>query len=340
MSSLEPWLPAAAIFASSVLAGLLFHALLLRRFRAWAERTQTQLDDLLIDTLVGPLPAWMALGGLAGAAQAAPLSARQALLVHKGVVAAFLLSLTFALSKLASAGVREYSKGLHGSARTTGVVDNLVRGVVLVLGGLLILSNLGISITPLLGALGVGSLAVALALQDTLTNLFAGLHIVASEIVSVGDYVLLDTGQEGVVSDVGWRVTRIREGGGNDIVLPNSKLANAILTNFHRPAPDTAVAVPVSVGYGSDLEKVERVTLEIAREVQQAVPGATRHAEPALRYHSFQDSGILFKAILRADSFPDRHLLVHEFIKRLHRRYAREGIDMPFPQRVVHLKQG
>lgn len=334
---LRPWIPALGMLAASVLGGLFVRSVVLRRLQKWAESTESGLDDALIGALVRPLPVWLVLGGLAAGAQAAPISTRHADVAGKAVVAFFLLSLTVSASSLASIAVREYSKRLHGSARTAGVVDNLVRGLVLVLGALLVLSNLGISITPLLGALGVGSLAVALALQDTLTNLFAGLHIIASRIVDVGDFIRLDSGQEGTVTDIGWRVTRIMEPAGNDIILPNSKLANAVVVNFARPTPDGSVVVPLSVAYGSDLDKVERVTIEVARELQKTVAGASRSFQPVVRFNAFGDSDIRFNAVLRSDSFPDRHLLIHEFIKAIHRRFGKEGIEIPFPQRTVRL---
>lgn len=329
MQALAPWLPAAGILAASVLAGVLVESLVLNRLRTWAAKTQTVLDDFLVESLARPLPYWLAMGGLAAAAQSAPLSARHVLLIHKGVVAIFLLSVTFAAAGIASMAVGAYSKNLKGSARTTGVVDNLVRGLVILLGGLLILANLGISIGPLLGALGVGSLAVALALQDTLTNLFAGLHIVASEVVRVGDYIRLDSGHEGDVSDIGWRVTRILDPGGNTIVLPNSKLANAVVVNFHRPTPDGSVVIGLVVDPACDLAQVERAILEEAQRVQKELPGAQRGYQPLVRFQALEAQQVKCVAILRCERFSERFLMIHEFTKGIQARFKKEGIALP-----------
>lgn len=338
MEWLKPWTASLGVLGASALGGALLHSVVLRRLQRWAETTETAMDDALVKTVVRPLPVWVLLGGVAAAAQAAPLAPRHAVVILKATVACFLLSVTVAASSLASLAVREYSRRLSGSARTVGVVDNLVRAVVLVIGGLLVLANLGVSIAPLLGALGVGSLAVALALQDTLTNLFAGLHILASRIVDVGDFIKLDSGQEGFVIDIGWRVTRIHDPSGNEIILPNSKLANAVVVNFDRPTADTGISVPLSVPYDADLERVERVAVEVGRVVQATVEGATRGFEPLVRFGSFEESSIRFAAILRSDKFPDRGLVIHEFLKAVHKRFAKEGIELQSPRRVLQLK--
>ncbi|MCX5788760.1 MAG: mechanosensitive ion channel family protein [Elusimicrobia bacterium] len=335
----EHWIASIALFGTSLVIAALLKVFALPRLRRWAEKTSNLYDDILVESFARSLPVWAALGGLAAAAQTAPLSDKNTLVAHKTVTTLFLLSLTFALARLASLAVRQYVRKLRGSEQTTGVVDHLVRALVVLLGGLLILSNLGISITPLLGALGVGSLAVALALQDTLTNLFAGLHIVASETARVGDFIRIDSGQEGAVVDVGWRVTRLRDLGGNEIILPNSKLANAILTNFHRPSPASDVVIPMTAAYGSDLAAVERAALEAAREIQKTAPGPSRANEPVVRFKSLDDKRIDFVVVLRADDYTDRFLMIHSFIKAVHERFKAEGLEFGLPQQVVRLKQ-
>jgi len=204
---------------------------------------------------------------------------------------------------------------------------------------MLILANLGISLTPILTTLGIGSLAVAIALQDTLGNLFAGLYIKADRPIEIGQYVRLESGEEGYVDAIGWRSTRIRMLPNNMVVVPNSKIVQSNITNYYLPDRELAVLVEVGVHYDSDLEKVERVTREVAKEVLQTVPGGVPHFEPFIRYHTFSDSSINFTVILRGREFVDNFLIRHEFIKRLHVRYQKEGIVIPFPIRTVYLKQ-
>ncbi|HUK62273.1 MAG TPA: mechanosensitive ion channel domain-containing protein, partial [Dongiaceae bacterium] len=191
-----------------------------------------------------------------------------------------------------------------------------------------------------LTALGVGSLAVALALQPTLSNLFAGFHITLARRIRIGDFVELETGQQGYVADIGWRSTQIRELPNNLVIVPNARLAEVIVRNYSLPADEQSALVQVGVAYDSDLEQVERITVETAREVQRTVTGAVADFEPFIRYHTFADSSINFSVILRVKEFSDRYLVTHEFVKRLQKRYSASGIRIPFPQRVVHVAGG
>jgi len=202
---------------------------------------------------------------------------------------------------------------------------------------LVILDKLGIEIGPMLAGLGIAGLAIALALQDTLSNFFSAVYIAADRPVKIGDYVKLESGEEGYVEDIGWRSTRIRTLPNNIVVVPNSKLAQTIITNFNAPQPEMAVLVQVGVSYDSDLDKVEKVTIDVAKHCQKTVEGAIHDFEPFIRYHTFGDSSIKFTVILRAKTFVDKYLLAHEFIKALKERYKKEGIVIPFPQMDVHM---
>jgi small-conductance mechanosensitive channel len=207
--------------------------------------------------------------------------------------------------------------------------------IVWTIGGLVLLDSLGVAITPLLTALGVGGLAVALALQDTLSNLFAGVHILASRKVQPGDFIQLDNGMEGYVEDTNWRNTIIRQLPNNLLVVPNATVASSIVTNYHLPEHEISVTVACSVSYESDLEHVERVTIEVGQEVMQEVKGAVPEHEPTVRYNTFGDNSITFNVGLRAADISAQALIIHEFIKRLQSRYQREGIDNSSPTGTI-----
>ncbi|MDQ0687799.1 small-conductance mechanosensitive channel [Streptomyces achromogenes] len=180
----------------------------------------------------------------------------------------------------------------------------------------------------------------ALALQDTLANLFAGIHILASKTVQRGDYIKLSSGEEGYVEDINWRQTTVRALSNNLVVIPNGQLAKTNMTNYMRPEQQLTVLVQVGVAYDSDLEQVERVTSEVIAEVMTGVDGALPEHEPAIRFHTFGDSRIGFTVILGVGEFSDQYRIKHEFIKRLHRRYREEGIRIPAPARTVALQSG
>ena len=158
--------------------------------------------------------------------------------------------------------------------------------------------------------------------------------------IRVGDYVKLDSGQEGYVVDFSWRSTRLRMLANNLVLVPNAKLAQAIVVNHHLPSQDLAVLVEVGVDYSSDLRHVERVVSEVGRCVMLEVTGGVTEFEPFVRYHTFGDSSINFTVILRAREFVDQYLIKHEFITRLHARFEQEGVVIPFPIRTIVQRDG
>ena len=166
------------------------------------------------------------------------------------------------------------------------------------------------------------------------------IYIMSDRPVRVGDYVELESGRKGYVTDVGWRSTRIRELPNNIIVVPNSRLAGSIITNFYLPEPEMACLVQVGVAYNSDLEKVERVTIDVGKKVLKKVTGGVPEFVPFIRYHTFSDFSINFTVILRVNEFVDKYLITHEFVKELHKRYKKEGIEIPFPIRTVYMRKG
>ena len=204
---------------------------------------------------------------------------------------------------------------------------------------MIILDELGVNVTAAVVAFGIGGLAVAFALQGTLSEFFAGIYLMSDRPVRVGDYIRLDSSQEGYVVDIGWRSTKIRELPNNIIVVPNSKLAGSIVTNYYLPEPEMACLVQVGVSYDSDLEKVERVTIDVAKRVLERVTGGVPEFEPFIRYHTFSDFSINFTVILRAKEYVDRYLLTHEFVKELHKRYREENIVIPYPIRTIYTVQ-
>ena len=126
------------------------------------------------------------------------------------------------------------------------------------------MNELGVSITPILTALGVGGLAVALALQDTLSNFFAGFYIMMAGQIRVGDYVKLDSGEEGYIVDISWRSLTIRTLPNNIVVVPNSKVAQANVTNYSLPEKRMSLLIKVGVSYDSEPDQIERILVEEA----------------------------------------------------------------------------
>jgi small-conductance mechanosensitive channel len=331
-------LPLAFIFGGLAL-GWVFDRFILHEIRKIAARTQWEGHDVIIRGIHGMVILWFALAGVYGAlhsVETRPVILTTGLMILRVIV---IFSVTIAVARIAVGFVDLYSRKVGGAFLTTSLFSNITRVVVFALGLLVIFDSLGISITPMLTALGVGGLAVALALQDTLSNLFAGIHIVASRKLSPGDYIKIESGDEGHVTDITWRNATIRTFANNMIVVPNAKLSNSVVTNFYMPETKMAVPVTVGVSYASDLEKVERVTVEVAKQVMNDVEGGVPGSEPFLRYHTFGDFSINFTIYLYAREYNDLYLVKHEFVKRLHRRYREVGIEIPFPIRMIYMQQ-
>ncbi|MDD2541128.1 MAG: mechanosensitive ion channel family protein [Desulfuromonadaceae bacterium] len=310
---------------------------MLRRLETLTRHTPWEGDDIVINSLKGLTFYSCLLAGIYGALLRLPFTDRAHDIAGKLILVAFLLLGTILMMRLASGFVLHYAK--KAVLPSPSIFTNLAKVTAFSIGILIILQSLGISITPMLTALGVGGLAVALALQDTLSNIFSGLQIIATRQIRQGDYICLSGGEEGYVTDITWRNTLIRALANNLVLIPNSKLAGAIVTNFQLPETEMGVLVQVGVSYDSDLEKVEQITIEVAKESLQEVQGGLKGFEPFIRYHTFADSSINFTVILRCKEYVDQYLVKHEFVKRLHRRYRDEGIEIPFPIRTVHLKK-
>ena len=216
------------------------------------------------------------------------------------------------------------------------ILINFVRCAIYTIGILTVLEFYQISIAPFIAALGVGGMAVALGLQDTMSNFFSGFHMLLSRQLKVGEYISLSTGETGRITDITLRYTSILTPTGNDILIPNAKLAGAVITNFNRPSPETTVIVPVSVSYGSDLELVESVSKDLARQSMEEL-NIKLIGEPVIRFTELGDFSINFNLMVTTDRIDAQALIKHTIIKNIINRFRQENIEIPFPVRqIIH----
>ena len=213
------------------------------------------------------------------------------------VIAAFLIvSVSIGLASLSARAMAIHGRRSGTSLALSGLPRTLLQVFVFTLGAAAVLALYNVNIAAILGALGIGGLAVALALQDTLANFFAGIHILVEEPISLGSSIRLSSGEEGVVTDIGWRTTRLRSGQNNIVVIPNTKITTGILINFTLPDTRVAAEIPILVGFDADLDRVRRIALEESRAADGVLPnpepfllfspGATAtHLQFALVFH-------------------------------------------------------
>lgn len=333
----SPWILGPAVFVVWIGVLLFARRILMRMLHRVAARTSWTWDDVLVHALTAPIAIAIVASGLLVVGRILPLAPEFDRAFDILLQAGLVLALVLFADRFCHGALDRLARRSAAVQGARGLIQAGVRGLIIGLGLLILLDSIGISITPILASLGVGSLAVALALQDTLANLFAGIYMVADKPIEPGHMVRLETGEEGTVVKIGMRNTWIRTLPNNMIIVPNTKLASSTLMNYSLLDPEMAVLVNVGVHYSSDLERVERVTLEVARESQRTVPGAVADFEPLVRYHTFADSSIGLTVVLRAREFGASHLIRHDFVKRLQARYRTEGIVIPFPIRTLDL---
>jgi small-conductance mechanosensitive channel len=328
------------IIIGSTLAGRIVEFVVRHRLGTLASKTAWRGDDAIVRALRHKITVSSLLLGIAIAVNYAPWQPIQSNVdsIYKALLAGFLIVL-IALAADVVGGLLVASQHEERQPAVS-IVETLVRAAIYVVGAIIILQQIfGYNLGPALAALGVAGLAVSLALQSTLTDLISGIQVIAAHQVRPGEYVRLSTGEEGYVADIGWRTTTIRQLSNNLIIVPNSKMTSTILVNYYAPDTSLSVLVNVGVAYDSDLEKVERVTVEVAKEVLESVPGGALDSDPFIRYNEFGPSSINFTVILRGKEFTDQYLIKHMFIKRLAERYREEHIRIPFPIQTVQLQQ-
>lgn len=303
-------------------------------------KTKTKLDDIILDAIKTPIVVVFLIVGINFALAQAPFVPAQVMLYLPTIsYVLIVLIATWAITKIIS-GILFYYSTIRPNVKTlVPTLQKIMKFVIGFIALMIILNGLGVNVTAAVAAFGIGGLAIAFALQGTLSEFFAGIYIMSDRPVRVGDYIEMDSGQKGYVVDVGWRSTKIRELPNNIIVIPNSKLAGAIVTNYYLPEQEMACLVQVGVSYDSNLEKVERVTIDVGRQVLKEITGGVPQFDPFIRYHTFSDFSINFSVILRVKEYVDKYLLAHEFIKALHKRYRKEGIEIPFPIRTIYTRK-
>ena len=232
-----------------------------------------------------------------------------------------------------------------GETASSSLLHTIFKTLIYASAALIILQEFGISIAPIITAMGVGGMAIAFGVQETVANIFSGLHLIITEQVKINDFVKLSSGAEGRVTDINLRYTTITPAAeGSVIIIPNKDIAGALMTNFSRPRKDVGIVINMGVGYESDLDLVERVTLEVARDIQQRFDDYdpdddSSKLHPAVLYQEFGESSINFWAVLHATDYTKQLKIKHEFIKEITRRYREENINIPFPIRTVMLPE-
>jgi len=338
--STVPWIVLLLLAAIAVLVGMIFDKVVLETLRRLAQRTTTQLDDLVLAAIhpaLGLLVTIVAFQvGLSLLALRVPAEivvwwSRLNLALAILVVAVLVARL---VSGLIRYGGRNEPRLLSAARLGARVLNVAVYAVAF----LVVLDTYGVSITPLVTSLGIAGLAVALALQDTLSNFFAGVWIQTGQSLQPGHYVRLESERlEGFVVEVGWRTTKIRQLANNIIVVPNSRLAQAIVIDYDLPEPRMGTSVQVAVAPGSDVRRVLEGMAEEARLAAKEFPGILEQPTPTAELKDFTDTGLLVSVGFYVARYTDQGPAQNAVRQRILDRFRRDGIQVAHVLREARL---
>jgi small-conductance mechanosensitive channel len=328
------FIPATIVFIGIVL-GMIFKQVVHARLKKAALTSKWEGDDIILHAVESQIVLWFFWAALSLALRDVEIAEPFGLYVSNFLIIILMASITHAAAKLIVGLLNLWSKKQGGGFPSTIMFTNFVWITVYSIGLLVILDALDISIAPMLTALGIGGLAVSLALKDTLTDVFAGLHILLSKKVQPGDFVSLDSGEMGYIQNITWRNTKMLERTNNIIHIPNTKLSKAVIKNYDSGESSFSVKIPVGVGYDSDLDVVERVVMEVANDLHQNMDEMNKQSTPSFKFRGFGQSSIDFMVYFRGNKYGDQNPIIHAFVKKLHKRFNEEGIEIPFPMRTV-----
>ena len=337
----------ACILVIALSIGIVLNQLLTRKLEQKVKHTDSEIMGIFFRALKGVPISLCLVTGLYWSVTTSNLPPGLERIFSYVLFTVIVFSLTRVCERTLSGFIRLKFSGSSDMTQST-LLDTIFRVAIYASGALIVLDYFNISIAPIMAAMGVGGMAVAFGVRETLENIFSGLQLIISKQIRVNDYIKLSTGDEGRVIDINWRyITVMPPSESNVVVIPNKVIAGAVTTNFSQPRDDIVLIVPIGVSYDSDLDLVERVTVEVARDLQTKIDGYEPKFDlegvdrnplaPVVRYQAFNDSSIDFNAVLHVQIFTNQFVLKHEFIKAITKRYREEGINIPFPIRTLDL---
>ena len=332
-------LGAATVLFGALVGALLMDILLRKVFLKLARKTKTTLDDAMISAARKPIFYSILFVGLYYSCRMIGLSEAGLQLTGRVLVTLAVLLWTGALMKSAkllldAAAARSGDQRIVQN-RTLPIFDILLKFIII--GGALYIIFLtwNVDVTAWLASAGIVGIAVGFAAKDTLANFFSGIFILADAPYKIGDFIVLDSGERGQVTEIGIRSTRILTRDDIQIIIPNASIGAAkIINETGGPHPKRRVAAHVGVSYDSDIDKVRNVLMEIAADCDLVVADP----EPRVRFRSFGDSALNFDLLCWIKEPVDKGRAIDILNSEIFKRFRQNAIQIPFPQRDIHIK--
>ena len=334
----EPYFEAFLFLLLALLLGLAIRQVVVIRLGRLTERTTNVVDDVFLEMLSRKTVFWTVL--LAGifAIPTLPWDEKYREIGVQILTAFFVISVTLSIVRGFKEFLRRYGERSGTGAAGTTLIRYIGTFIFWSIGIAVVLSLFDISFLPALTALGVGGLAVALAFQDTLANLFAGIHITLSAQMRIGDYVEISGGEKGFINDIGWRTTTLRTLANNLVIIPNKKMAESTVINYNLPEQAMAVEIMVSVAYDTDPEWLESVLVDETMKAADEIEGLMAEP-PAVRFTDFGESGLTIKLFPQVERIEQTFAARHQLMKRINMRLREEGVQIPYPIRTLRIEK-
>ena len=308
-------------------------------------KKESTLDDILLELILPKIKwlsivaaAYLAIDEIEKSLSTSDVNAHRAVAYISATVSVlFIVAITFLAIQLLNASVKYF---VETQARKTSskvndalitLLNRLTNSLIVFIALIMVLGTFGVNVSSLLVFLGGSSVAVALAAQDTLSNMIAGFTIMIDRPFRVGDRIKLPSGEVGDVYEIGLRSTKILDSDNNMIINPNAELVKTKLVNYSYPQNHMRISVEVGVAYGTDLDRAKKIMVDLAKQHANLLsePG------PEAFTTALGDSAITIQLIARTDDFRKRFRTETELREQIYGSFIKENIEIPFPQRVI-----
>jgi len=330
------------VFAVFFIVAKLVYYFIARIAMAWARKTKTELDDILLSKMKAPVFYLIILAGITAAFNILPFLTSFKPLLSKIIASIILVISCYLAALFLNLLIKAWlsrAKEVVGKTRQMDLVAvsrKILNLIIFVLLIIFILSLWGIKVTALVASLGIAGIVIGLALQTTLSNVFGGITLIADRSFKIGDFIQLETGEAGEIIDVGLRSTRIKSfDEGNEIIIPNNLLMNSKIINYGRPQVNLKRRIKIGVAYGSDIEKVKKVLLDCAASIEEVL----KKPPPEVYFMEMADFSLNFLVVFWISNYKYRFIAQDKFISLAYKKLQENGIQIPFPTRTVYIER-
>jgi MscS family membrane protein len=339
---------ACIFFGGTLVIGWLVKRFLSTAGRSLIARTRSELDDMILSIVLekvkwvaGVIGAYLATEEITRAVSKDDVTALQFLGYAEGIIfVCAVIVITATMIRIVDTVVK-HSIETHARKTSTRVneallplLNRVINIVLAIIALIIILDHFGQDVSSLVVSLGVGSLAIALAAQDTLSNMIGGFVIMLDRPFRVGDRIQLPGGEMGDVHEIGIRSTKILDFDNNLMIIPNAELVKGRIINYSYPAQIVRIVVEVGVAYGTDLDRAKYIMAALAREHPEVLDDPV----PEVFVVALSDSSVNLRLVARTGDYRNKFLIETKLREQIYNAFRDEGVEIPFPQRVVHLQ--